>query len=297
MAIVKIVIFFSILSIAGSLSAHVCDDVLRDDPIVVWPEKQIVEIVRTGEFRIFLRNEYWSSIHDVKIITPPTPFEFSVNPVLIERVKPREQVSFLVTLSIPEKVKPGRYPILMKVNAREFEVTRDINLIIRVKEPPKPEPQPEPNALIEIVPEEILVATTIFPEEIDIRPGKTKEFKAFMRSGYDKSLHNITLSLQPPDEFEITITPEVIQELKPGATRFFTLALYVPAETKFGEYRLRINFKAAEFPVERHLGDVLIRVSDVRDWKTPLYGLAILLLIGILLWRILRRQKLILGQK
>lgn len=294
--IIKITTFFIIFFITGSVSAHVCDDVLRDDPIVIWSEKKIVEITKTSQFKIFLRNDYWSNIHDVRIITPPTPFEFLINPLLIERVEPREQVSFFVNLSIPEKIEPGSYLILMKVNAREFEITRDINLTIRVKEPPpkepeplpEPLPQPEPKAVVEIVPEEILVATSIFPEEIDIRPGEIKEFKAFLRSGYDKPLHNITLSLKPPDRFEITITPENIQELKPGATKFFTLSLYVPTETKLGEYSMRINFKTDEFTMERRFDDVLIRVGEVYDWKTLFYGLAILLLIGILLYRKLK---------
>lgn len=297
MAKIKIfLIFFLILfQIIPQVLAHVCDNVLRDDPIVVWPEKEIVEIAKTGQFKIFLRNEYWDSIHNVKIITPPSPFEIFVNPVLIERIAPGEKVSFLVNLTIPEKMEPGNYPLLMKIDAREFEITRNINLTIRVKplppsiepqpEPlPEPKPQPEPKAVVEIIPEEISVAISVFPDEIDIRPGQSSEFKVFIRSGYDKPLHNITLLIEK-GRFEMKVTPEIIKELRAGETKFFLVRLKVPDDIKFGEYITRIDFKADEFPLKRHVCEVLIRVGEVWDWKTYLYLVVTLVIIFILIWR------------
>jgi hypothetical protein len=278
---------------SSQLFAHVCDDVLRQDPIVIWPEGEIIEIQKTGQFKIFLRNDYWDSINQVKLIPPPeSPFKIWVVPSLIERVAPKEKTSFLVNLTIPQGIKPGFYPLLMKIDAREFRITRDINLTIIIKEPPlppKPLPEPEPEAVVEIIPEEIPVAISVFPDEIDIEPEKSTEFKVYIRSGYDKPLTNITLLI---DEvvfkefgFEMKVQPEAIQELGPEETKFFLINLKVPAEAKMGEYIMPLYFKADELPVERHVCDVLIRVGEVWEWKTYFYLLIILLIIFITIWR------------
>lgn len=300
-------IFPFIFLIFDSVLAHVCDDVLRDDPITVWPEKEIIEITKTGQFRIFLENNYSESINQVRLIVPQSPFDVSVSPTLIEKVRPGEKISFLIELTIPEKTKPGDYPLLIKINAQEFGVTRDVDLTIKVKEPPQPknrvkkplplpvnrveepsspsELRPKPEAMIKVVPKEILVATTAFPEEIDIEPGKEVVFKAFVRSGYTQPLHHLFLSIKPIEKFEIEVTPKIIEKLEPGATKFFVVRLKIPSEIKEGEYLLQINFKANEFPIERHFDDVLIRVSKVKDWRIYFYLLATFLIIFILIWR------------
>lgn len=289
--------------------AHVCDDVLMHDPIVIWPEKEIVEITKIGQFKIFLRNEYSDSIHNVRVITPPSPFEFSVNPPLIEGVKPREQVSFLINLFIPEKIKPGRYPLLIKVNAQEFAIDREVSLTIKVKEPfiqpkpqpkpePEPEPQPEPQAVIEIKPGDILVAISAFPAVIETEPGKIIKFKIFVRNGHTISLRNLTLSVSKdyyppttlsPEEraphFEIlNIEPKLIEEIKPGDITSFEVTLKIPEKIERGDYPLFVEIRAQELSLARQTS-LVVKIKKVKEWISYFYILAILFLIGLLIWR------------
>lgn len=300
------VLVFSLLFI-NLAEAHVCDDVLRSDPIVIWPEKQIVEISQVGQFKIFLKNGYGASIHQVRLIIPPSPFEISTNPPLIEKVEPREEVFFLVNLSIPQEVKSGTYPLLMEVGAREFTVNRKVNLNITVEVPaPKPKPkleaktepklepeaepqtepelEAEPEAVVEIIPEEIPIAISVLPNEIGVEAGQSTELRVFVRSGYSKSLHNITLFINE-SRFKVKITPTIIEELTPKESKFFLIHLTVPPETEMGDYVMPIEFSATELPVKRWVRDVRIRVGKVWEEKTYLYLLIILFIILILVWR------------
>ncbi len=289
-----LLIYFFFFASALPVLAHVCDDVLQHDPIVIWPEKQTLEITETGQFKIFLRNDYSESIHDVRLIAPSSLFKFSINPPLIERVRPKEEVSFLVNLSISEEIKSGSYPISIKIKAQEFTIDREVNLTIEVKKPfrpppqlepkPEPEPQPKPQAIIEIAPKDILVAMSVFPDILEVKPKERAKFKIFIRNGHSQSLHHLIISI-PQERFEIlNINPEIIREIKPGTVASFEVALAVPAQIKEGNYPLFTKVKAQEFALAREVS-LIIKVKKVKKWLIYLYLLAILSLIGLLIWR------------
>lgn len=281
--------------------AHVCDDVLRHDPIAIWPEKETIKITNSGQFKIFLRNGWAASIHKVELIVPPSPFEISVIPNLIERVLPEEHVFFLVNLTIPQKAETGPHSLLMKVNAQEFEVAREVNLKIQVEQPtPEPEPEPrQPEATIEIIPKDVLVAMSAFPDIVETEPGQVAKFKIFVRSGHTEFLHDLVLSVSNGNFEVLDIAPSLIKELRPGDTTFFEVTLSVPKGAGHGDYLVLVHLKAQELPLERVTG-VSIRVKKVNEWLPYLYILAILLLISLLIWRwqgtIRQRSKLPPGQ-
>lgn len=98
-------------------------------------------------------------------------------------------------------MKPGTYPIMLKVDALEFAVTRDVQVTIQIE---------EIEAVVEIVPEEIPVAISVFPDEIFIEPTKFIDEK----------------------EFEVKVTPAIIEEIKPEESKAFLVSLTAPPETE-----------------------------------------------------------------
>lgn len=279
--------------------AHVCDDVLEHDPIVIWPEKETIKIVKTGQFKIFLRNDYSDSIKRVKLTVRPSPFEISVTPALIERVTPGQRVFFLVNLTIPQETKPGSYPLLMEVNAAEFAVARKVNLKIEVERPTPEAHQPPPEAVIEVIPEDILIAMSAFPDVVEAEPGEVVKFTIFVRSGHTKCLHDLVLSVSSEDFEVLAITPASLDKLEAGDSAPFEVTLSIPEEIKHGDYLVLPKLKVRELAVERGTS-LLIRVKEVKEWLTYLYALAILFLVGLLIWRwqktTQRRSRLLPGQ-
>lgn len=274
--------------LAYQASSHVCDDVLEHDPIVIWPEKETIKIVATGQFKIFLRNDYFESIHKVRLIVPPSPFEISVVPAQIERVTPGERVFFTVNLTIPKEIDPGDYPLLLEVNAREFAITRKVKLRIQVerREPvPHPKPQqPEPEATLEVIPEDIPIAMSVFPDIVEAEPGEIVKLRIFVRSGHTACLHDLVLSILTED-FEVSnVAPATLEKLQAGDSASFEVTLSIPEDIKHGDYVVLVKLKVRELAVERGTS-LLIRVTGVKEWLTYIYVLAILFLIALLIWR------------
>jgi uncharacterized membrane protein len=270
----KVIFLFTVFN---PVMSHVCDDVLDHDPIVIWPEMRQIEVVETGEFKIFLKNNYIGSIHNVRLIAPQRVFDIKISPVMIEQVAPGEEISFLVGMNIPEETKPGTYSLLMRVDALEFKVEREVNITVQVE---------EKEAVVEIVPEEVPVAISVFPDIIEVEPAQSTHLKVFVRSGYTKSLHNISLFIDE-GKFKVNIVPDVIEEIKPEAMTFFTVNLVIPEGMEHGEYPLMMEVGADEFTVRRGVY-AIIKVGEVKEEITYLYLLIILFLLLILVFRKIR---------
>lgn len=285
-------LIFFIISSTNLASSHVCDDVLRQDPIVIWPEKETIKTTKTGQFKIFLKNDYFDSINKVRIIIPPSPFEISITPNLIEKITSGEKIFFSVNFIIPEKVKSGLYSLLLKVNAREFTIDREVNLKIQVERPipeiqpaPKiPEIQPEPEAMIKIIPEDIPIAISVFPDVIEVKRGEVIKFKIFVRNGHPQPLHNLKVFI-PKEPFKIlNVEPKLIEKIQFNEIAFFKVTLAIPKEKEIGNYPLFIEIGAKELPLARQTS-LVIKVREVKSWIPYLQFSAILFLIVFMIWR------------
>jgi uncharacterized membrane protein len=270
--IILTTLLFIVLSI-NLAEAHVCDDVLRLDPIEIRPEVQTVKIIEQGEFKIYLKNNYGDSIHNVRVIVPENLFDIKVAPVLIEKVLPRREIYFLVKITIPKGTRTGRYPLIMKVDAQEFEIPRDVHITIQVE---------KEEAVVEIVPEDIPIATSVFPNMIEVEPNQSVQFRVYVRNGHTESVHNIRLFVNE-SRFNIKITPEIIKEIKSRDKTYFLVDLTVPEELKHGDYMVAMELDADEF-TGRGLG-IVVRVGEVREEIIYIYLLIILFFISLLVWR------------
>lgn len=91
----------------------------------------------------------------------------------------------------------------------------------------------------ELEEKEIPLTVSLSPEVIDVEAGKTAEFNVMVRTDGNISLHNLMLNLCGPFAFESS--PKVIEELKPGEARNFTVRLTaapdsIPGTVDFAAY-------------------------------------------------------------
>lgn len=277
--------------------AHVCDDVLMFDPIEIRAEFEKIEIEQKGEFRIFIKNNYGASIHNVRLIPPENIFGIEIIPSSIDQIMSGQKASFLVKVKIPEEVKPGRYFLIMKVDALEFTVQREVQINIEVKkveeerrEVKKVEEEKPEEAVIEILPEDIPIATSLFPDKIEVEPGQSTEFRVYLRHTHKKSIHNIRLVINE-QRFKVNVMPRIIKELKPQEKTYFLVSLTVPPNLKPGDYMLSMELVADELAIPRGIGTT-IKVGKVREEITYLYLLIILFILFIIIWQGFKRKKI-----
>lgn len=261
----------------NSVLAHVCDDVLRHDPINIRTDTQVVRVLDKGEFKIFLKNNYVDTIHNVKVIIPENLFDFKVTPDIIEQVKSGQEVHFLVRVAVSKDIEQGTYPLVLKVSASEFAVAREIQVTIKLE---------KEDTIVEIQPRDIPLAVSAARDIIEVEPSKSIEFKVFMRHGHTNSIHNAKLLIG--NKFEVNVTPVIIEEIKPSETTYFLLTLKVPENMREGDYLIPIEVSADEFPV-RYGTSITIRVGKIREELTYLYFLLIIILIGFLVLRKIKR--------
>jgi uncharacterized membrane protein len=271
---INLVILITLIFFISVASAHVCDDVLKDDPIEIKPEMKTIKIAKQGEFRISLKNNHYSSIHRVRMIPPENKFNINITPLWIEEVASKQQVFFTVNITIPEDIKPGVYPLILKVDAQEFKIAREVGLTIKIE---------EEETDVEITPEDIPVAISVFPDVIEVETKQATRFRVYIKNGHTESLHNITLYVEE-SRFEIDVAPEVIEEIKPGDRDYFVVDLTIPEDIEHGDYLLVLEVDADEFTVRRGRGAV-IRVSEVKEEVTYLYLLVIFLILFVAIWR------------
>jgi len=276
----RLLLLFVILWVLTSVTAHVCDDVLRGGAVKIRPESEIVKIEKMGEFKVFLKNDYRLPIDNVTLTPQESPFDVQVTPQLIERVECGQEVSFSINITIPEAVKSGNYTLMMIINAREFKVDWEVNVTLEVE---------EEKAIVEIKTQEILVATR--PERHIIEVERTEEFRVFVRSGHANSIHNVRLFVEneSKDKFSVNVTPTVIDEVKPQETVVFLVSLTVPEGREYGDYVMPMEVVADEFTLGRDV-TVVVRVKTVRREITYLYLIGVLILVLILIWRKTRLQ-------
>lgn len=122
----------------SSAKAHLCDNIFREpDRLVIKPEKQMVRLEKTGELRIFMKNTYPAPLHNVRLIGESPAFDVEVEPAIIEVLNPDEKTHLLIKLVLKEGIKPGSYPLVIKVGAKQFEFRPAMQIDIQKEEEPK----------------------------------------------------------------------------------------------------------------------------------------------------------------
>lgn len=90
----------------------------------------------TVHFKIYLRRgEDEATLHDVHVIDNNEDFVMNTQPEIIEEIRNIDMIPLKTSLYVPEDIPPGRYPLLIKVKAKEFvEESYPIDTVVKVGE-------------------------------------------------------------------------------------------------------------------------------------------------------------------
>lgn len=110
--------------------AHMCHDPFRpQDHLVLAPDKELIRIEESGEFRIYIENTFPTALNDVRLFVESQAFDIEIEPQAIERLVPGERSFFLVRLRLHKGFKPGDYPLKINVGAKSSELKSSIEMI------------------------------------------------------------------------------------------------------------------------------------------------------------------------
>ena len=120
--------------------------------------------------------------------------------------------------------------------------------------------------------------------------GETFEFEVFVKNGMaNQSLHN--LEIIPKDmSFTVnSITPKLIEQIKPMEIVIFNVNVTIPSETPSAKYLVKFDLLSGEFPVGIFSLETEIKVVD--RIKVELYIFYTFLIILIIFWLFYRKWK------
>lgn len=96
----------------------------------------------------------------------------------------------------------------------------------------------------------IPLAISLSPEVVNVEIGKTAEFEVAVRTDGNQSLHNLMLNLCGSFIFESS--PQVIEELKPGETRNFTVKVAAATDSAIGTLNFAAYVSSSELIRQRY---------------------------------------------
>jgi len=146
--------------------AHMCHDPFRPrDRLVLMPDKDLIRIEKSGEFRMYIENTFSSILRQVRLFVESPSFDINIEPPLLKKLAPGERTFFLVRLKLREGLKKGDHPLRISVGAKSAELRPSIEKMAVIVDEKIPE---LPNLQIKPEKEEIIPAEekVIVPEEI-----------------------------------------------------------------------------------------------------------------------------------
>ena len=107
--------------VATAAFGHLCNNIYgTPDRLVVKPERDVITLEKSDEFRIFLRNNYPEAITDVRVTaTSETPgIAVQVTPQVIAKMNPGQKGQFVVKVSVGEGAT-GTHQVRIGVGAKQ----------------------------------------------------------------------------------------------------------------------------------------------------------------------------------
>lgn len=141
---------------------HLCHDPFRPrERLLLIPDKELVKIEKSGEFRIYVENTFTSTLREVRLFVESPAFDINIEPKVLNQLIPGERSFFLIRLKLREDFLPGDYPLRISVKARSAELRPSIEKIEVIAEekkslqpsdeeikPKKIEPSEEPSEVV-----------------------------------------------------------------------------------------------------------------------------------------------------
>ena len=87
---------------------HMCHDPFRPrDHLVLVPDKDLIRIEKTGEFRMYIENTFSSILRQVELFVEGQAFNIDIEPLVLERLLPGERTFFWLSWSFEVVLSQG----------------------------------------------------------------------------------------------------------------------------------------------------------------------------------------------
>ena len=132
-----------------------CHDPFRpEDHLVLVPDKELIRIERSVQFRMYVENTFRSTLKEVRLLVESSAFDIEVQPPVIETLVPGERTFFLVSLKLRDGFEPGDYSLRINAGAKSAELKPSIEKMEVVVEEteaitPEAEPEVKPEDIVE----------------------------------------------------------------------------------------------------------------------------------------------------
>jgi hypothetical protein len=131
-------------------------------------------------------------------------------------------------------------------------------------------------------------SVSLSSDVIEVGAGRTADFKVTVRTDGDQPLHNIRLDLCGPFSFQVS--PQSIEELKPGEPRDFTVKLIAPIDSAVGAQEFAVYVSSSELIRQRYK-PAIANVS-VPDYSYDIYLAIVATVVAIYIAKkLLSRRK------
>lgn len=171
-ALSPFIVFLFLILETDVIFGHMCHDPFRpQEHLVLVPEKELIRLEETGEFRMYIENTFRSTLQEVRLFVESPAFDIKIEPPLIERLVPGERKFFLIKLKLREGFKPGDYSLRISADAKSAEIRPTIEKMDIVVDKIREEgvmPEVERLALPEKKPERPV--KEVKPHEEDVEP-------------------------------------------------------------------------------------------------------------------------------
>jgi hypothetical protein len=108
---------------AASAFGHLCNNIYRvPDRVIVKPEKQVVMLERSDEFRVFVQNNYPAYLHNVGLTVRADgeAVKVEVTPQIAPELRAGQRAAFKVKLTLREGAAPQKLAIRFGFSAAEI---------------------------------------------------------------------------------------------------------------------------------------------------------------------------------
>lgn len=125
------------------------------------------------------------------------------------------------------------------------------------------------------------------------KKGETYGFEVFVKNGMNnQSLHNLEI-ISTDMQFTLnSITPKIIDQIKPMEIRIFYVNVTIPSNISSGKYPVKFDLRSEEFPVGVFSLETEIKAVDrIKIELYLFYTLLILIILILLFYRKWKQNK------
>jgi hypothetical protein len=108
---------------ATTAFGHLCNNIYRTpDRLIVKPERDVIAVDKSDDFRIFVQNNYPEAITDVRLTatTDAPGITVQVTPQVMSKMKPGQKGQFVVKVRVGSEAAKGAHSVRIGIGAKQL---------------------------------------------------------------------------------------------------------------------------------------------------------------------------------